>query len=79
MVAGKKKTTKSKTTKAEKPKEYSATIELNTTKAPFTVHGKFLKASTDYITVLGEIGDDIGKKIMVPVHMVKVIYLTERD
>jgi hypothetical protein len=77
MVAKDKK--EQKKPRMKKPKEYSATVELNTTKAPFTVHGKFLKASTDYITILGEIGDDIGKKIMVPVHMVKVIYLTERD
>jgi hypothetical protein len=74
MVASKKKTTK----KEPKGKEYSATVVLNTTKAPFQVSGKFLSASADYIKVLGEIGDDIGKVIMVPVPMVKVIYLDER-
>lgn len=83
MVAkDKKKTTKvprTKTPKEEGPKEYTATVELNTTKAPYTIHGKFLKASTDYIKILGEVGDDIGSVIMVPVHMVKVIYLKERS
>lgn len=71
MAAGKKKAAKA--AKAE----YHASITLNTTKAPFVVHGKFLSASADYIRVLGEVGDDIGKIIMVPSNMVKLIHLTE--
>lgn len=80
MVAGKKKPkSATKAKKPEGPKEYHASVMLNTTKAPYQVSGKFLKASSDYITILGEVGDDIGKVIMVPVHMVKVIYLTENS
>jgi Mn-containing catalase len=73
MAASKTKATKSK--KVEKT--YHASIVLNTTKAPFQVSGAFISASADYIKVRGEVGDDIGKVIMVPVPMVKVIYLTE--
>jgi hypothetical protein len=75
MVAkDKKKTTKAKTPKA---KTYHASIQLNTTKAPYAVSGAFIAANKDYIKVRGEVGDDIGKIIMVPVFMVKVVYLTE--
>jgi hypothetical protein len=76
MVAGKKKPSGPKATKAKR-KEYRASIVLNTTKAPYQVSGKFLAASKDYVRVLGETGDDIGKIIMVPQSMVKVIYLVE--
>lgn len=79
MVAGKKKTKTVPKAKEPKAKSYHASVMLNTTKAPYQVSGKFLKASTDYIKILGEVGDDIGKVIMVPVHMVKVIYLTENS
>lgn len=84
-MAAAKKTTKVPRAKAkakakgDEPKTYSATVELNTTKAPFAVHGKFLKASADYIKILGEVGDDIGSVIMVPIRMVKVIYLKEQS
>jgi hypothetical protein len=71
MAASKKKTPKGVT--------YHATIVLNTTKAPFQVSGAFIAANKDYIKVRGEVGDDIGKIIMVPVPMVKVVYLTENS
>jgi hypothetical protein len=74
MVAKKKKADPKP--KATKP-EYLATITLNTTKAPFAVSGKFLSASDNYVKLLGEVGDDIGKIIMVPQHMVKVIHMVE--
>lgn len=72
MAAG-----KTKTTKSTKKPTYHATITLNTTKAPFAVSGKYLSASKDYVKLLGETGDDIGKIIMVPQHMVKVIHMVE--
>ena len=80
---------KKKTTRGRSPKQvvddireagkksYHASIQLNTTKVPYAVSGKFLSASDDYVRLLGEVGDDIGKIIMVPKSMVKVIYLTE--
>jgi hypothetical protein len=75
MAAGKEKV---KVPRAKKgTKTYHATVLLNTTKAPFQVSGAFIAASKDYIKVRGDVGDDIGKTIMVPVPMVKVVYLTE--
>lgn len=64
-------------TKAKVKPTYHATVLLNTTKAPFQVSGAFIGASTDFVKLRGEVGDDIGKTIMVPRHAIKVVYLTE--
>lgn len=58
-------------------KQYHAEVVLNTTKAPHQVRGEFIAADKAQIKLRGTIGDDIGKIIIVPMHSVRVVYLTE--
>lgn len=67
---------KKKKAKEQKP-AYHATVLLNTTKAPFQISGAFIAANERQVKIRGEVGDDIGKTIIIPIHMVKVVYLTE--
>lgn len=68
---------KKKKPKSDKPQTYHATVLLNTTKAPFQVSGAFIAADRAQVKIRGEVGDDIGKIIIIPIPMVKVVYLTE--
>lgn len=45
---------------------------------PYTVFGKFKSMDDEYIRVVGTVGDQIGKTVLVPKTQVKVIYLLKR-